>query len=173
MVKSRCAGVRDQGPHSTRRGPNALGTHLRELTFAMRVAKEADADIADIRFRHFTGAAFFSGRSTFFAALQPLSPNRPLKANLRCEIQSTLSPRAASSIEERINWTYAHAAIAETACCRWDSLCQIPGILQMGGRPEMQIAHRQLSRSRKRLIATGSPILFCAGIHLCASGRSD
>ena len=129
------------------------------------------ADRVDVRFRHFDGAAFFSDRSTFFAALQPMSPNRPLKANLRCEIQSTLLPQAASRM--RISWIYAHAAFAETARCLWDSLYQIPFVDKLGGRPNLQIAHRQSSRSRKRLIATGSFTLFYDANHLGASRRSD
>ncbi|EET49280.1 hypothetical protein TR2A62_2798 [Thalassobium sp. R2A62] len=53
-----------------------------------------------IRFWHFADAAFPCRCGTLIAALRLMSPDRPLEASLRREIQSALSLRPRSTIED-------------------------------------------------------------------------
>ncbi len=55
-----------------------------------------------LMFCYVADAAFVRWCSKSFAALQPVSPERPLNASSRYEIRTALSPRAESTIAERM-----------------------------------------------------------------------
>jgi len=69
-------------------------------------ADDCNADFPVIHFSGFAGAAFVRRRGTFIAALRPMSPDRPLKASLRPDIQTVLSLQPRSTIEERTQPTF-------------------------------------------------------------------
>lgn len=56
----------------------------------LALAKAHIADTTDIRFPAFADAASPRRCGTLFAALRSISPDRPLKASLRREIQTAL-----------------------------------------------------------------------------------
>ncbi|WP_372573532.1 hypothetical protein [Ruegeria jejuensis] len=65
------------------------------------VARIKMRTLPPLPFRVFAYAAFARKCGPLFAALQPVSAERPLKSTSRDEIQTALSPREGSTIEER------------------------------------------------------------------------